>query len=62
MIAASEPFPSRGKGWDGVNARLSTERFETRFPATLSPCLVAAILPPPHPRPFPLEGKGEGFE
>ncbi len=62
MTAASEPFPSRGKGWDGVDAQISPERFETPYPDTPSPCLIAAILPPPHPRPFPLEGKGEGFE
>ena len=56
-----EPFPSRGKGRDGAEARTVEGAAETPFPLVRSesPGVAGNEVPPPHPRPFPLEGKGE---
>lgn len=53
----SEPSPSRGEGWEGVEAPCFRRPFEDAGVFRAPPD--AACLHP-IPRPFPLEGKGSG--
>jgi hypothetical protein len=57
-MAAVKPFPSRGKGWDGVEARAVPFDHGDTGPFGVSDRLFNPSASTPIPGPSPLEGEG----